>query len=84
MHNFNLRVNFVSDRIGLTFVTRGVHEQHVISLSLRHPGQNQALPMAKYVPGKNIFCSMNKEKARGERIFEIVHCPFKGRADMHH
>ena len=33
---------------------------------------------AKHVSGKNIFCSMNKEKIREERIFEIVHCPFEG------
>ena len=34
---------------------------------------------AKHVSGKNIFCSMNKEKIRGERIFETVHCPFGGK-----
>ena len=39
---------------------------------------------AKHVSGKNIFCSMNKEKIREERIFEIVHCPFEGRAKLHH
>ena len=33
---------------------------------------------------KNIFCSMNKEKIREERIFEIVHCPFEGQAKLHH
>ena len=27
---------------------------------------------------------MNKEKIREERIFEIVHCPFEGRAKLHH
>ena len=27
---------------------------------------------------------MNKEKIREKRIFEIVHCPFEGQADMHH
>ena len=37
---------------------------------------------AKHVSGKNIFCSMNKEKIREERIFKIVHCPFEGRADL--
>ena len=39
---------------------------------------------AKHVSGKNIFCSMNREKIREERIFEIVHCPFEGRAKLHH
>ena len=39
---------------------------------------------AKHVSGKNIFCSMNKEKIREKRIFEIVHCPFEGRAKLHH
>ena len=39
---------------------------------------------AKHVSGKNIFCSMNEEKTREERIFEIVHCPFEGRAKLHH
>ena len=33
---------------------------------------------AKHVSGKNIFFSMNKEKIRKERMFEIVHCPFEG------
>ena len=33
---------------------------------------------AKHVSGKDIFCSMNMEKIREERIFEIVHCPFEG------
>ena len=27
---------------------------------------------------------MNKEKISEERIFEIVHCPFEGRAKLHH
>ena len=26
---------------------------------------------------KNIFCSMNVNKSRGKRIFEIVHWPFQ-------
>ena len=38
----------------------------------------------KHVSGKNIFCSMNKDKIREERIFEIVHCPFEGWAELHH
>ena len=38
---------------------------------------------AKHVSGKNIFCSMNKEKIRKERIFEIIHCPFEGQAKLH-
>ena len=36
---------------------------------------------AKHVSGKYIFCSMNKEKIREERIFEILHCPFEDQAD---
>ena len=39
---------------------------------------------AKHVSRKNIFCSINKEKIREERIFEIVHCPFEGRAKLQH
>ena len=39
--------------------------------------------LAKHASGKNIFCSMNKEKIKEERIFEIVHCPFEGRAKLH-
>ena len=35
--------------------------------------------MAKYVPGRNIFCFMNGDKIRGERILEIL-----GWAYMHH
>jgi len=27
--------------------------------------------------GKNIFCSINEDKTRGEIIFEITHWPFK-------
>ena len=37
---------------------------------------------AKHVSGKKIFCSMNKEEIREERSFEIVHCPFEGRAEL--
>ena len=49
-----------------------------------HPGSNQfQIPMEKNFPKKYIFCPMNKDKTRWERIFEIVHCPFKGWADMH-
>ena len=33
---------------------------------------------------KNIFCSMNEEKIREERIFEIAYCPFQGRAKVQH
>ena len=43
-----------------------------------------AMVEAKHVSGKNIFCSINKEKIREERIFEIVHCPFEGLAKVHH
>ena len=39
---------------------------------------------AKHVSRKNIFCSMDKEKIREKIIFEIVHCPFEGPAQLHH
>ena len=39
---------------------------------------------AKHISGKNIFCSMNEEKIREERIFEILHCPLEGRAKVRH
>ena len=32
---------------------------------------------AKHVYGKNIFCSMNVDKIREKRIFEIAHWPFE-------
>ena len=34
--------------------------------------------LAKHVSKENIFCSMNEEKIRRYRIFEIVHFPFDG------
>ena len=46
-------------------------------LALKWYRQNMSLE-------KNVFCSMNKEKIREERIFEIVHCPFEGQAKLHH
>ena len=27
---------------------------------------------------------MSREKLRGEIIFDIIHCPYEGRADMYH
>ena len=36
------------------------------------------MAQAEHVSGKDIFPSMNKEKVREERIFDIVHCPFEG------
>ena len=33
---------------------------------------------AKHVFGKNIFCSMKKDKIGEERIFQIVHFPIEG------
>ena len=39
---------------------------------------------AKHVSGKNIFWSTLTVKGRGGKIFEFVHCPFEGRANMHH
>ena len=39
---------------------------------------------AKHVSGKNIFWSTLTAKSRGGKIFEFLHCPFEGRANMHH
>ena len=33
---------------------------------------------ALQVYGKNIFCSMSKDKIEEEEMFEMVHFPFKG------
>ena len=35
------------------------------------------MAQAKHVSEKNIFFSMNVDKIKGKRIFEIVHCPYK-------
>ena len=40
--------------------------------------------IGKTFSGKNIFCSIIKQIMREERIIEIVHCPFEGRAKLHH
>ena len=49
------------------------------STTTNHPGPNQFLiPSAKYVIGKIIFCSMNRNKIGGDRSFQIVHCPYEG------
>ena len=53
------------------------HSLHTVNFS-------SEMVWAKHVSGKNIFCSINKEKIREEKIFEIVHCPFEGRAKLHH
>ena len=46
-------------------------------------GANQyRIPMVKYVPGKNISYSINRDNIRRERIFKILHCPFEGRELM--
>ena len=39
---------------------------------------------AKHVSGKNICWSTLTAKSRGGKIFEFLHCPFEGRANMHH
>ena len=39
---------------------------------------------AKHVSEKNIFWSTLTVKSRGGKIFEFLHCPFEGRANMHH
>ena len=39
---------------------------------------------AKHISGKNIFWSTLTVKSRGGKIFEFLHCPFEGQANMHH
>ena len=39
---------------------------------------------AKHVSRKNIFGSTFTVKSRGGKIFDFLHCPFEGRANMHH
>ena len=39
---------------------------------------------AKHVSGKHIFWSTLTVKSRGGKCFEFLHCPFEGRANMHH
>ena len=39
---------------------------------------------AKHVSEKNIFWFTLTVKIRGGKIFEFVHCPFEGWANMHH
>ena len=67
---------------GVTLDPRGLHEP------LPGPGHtvNSGSEMveAKHVSGKNIFWSTLTVKSRGGKIFEFVHCPFEGRANMHH
>ena len=38
----------------------------------------------KHVSGKNIFWSTLTAKSRKGKFFEFLHCPFEGRANMHH
>ena len=42
-----------------------------------------SIPSEKYVSEKKIFRSNITGNSRGERIFEIVHGPFEGQADMY-
>ena len=49
-----------------------------LNLSTHTVNFGSEMVQAKHVSGKNIFCSMNKNKSEEERIFEIVHCPFEG------
>ena len=55
-------------------------------LSFMHHTVNSGSEMveAKHVSGKNIFWSTLTVKSRGGKIFEFLHCPFEGRANMHH
>ena len=39
---------------------------------------------AKHVSRKNIFWSTLTAKSKGGNFFEFLHCPFEGRANMHH
>ena len=47
-----------------------VKKRHELYDIVGHLGQNQFLiPVAKYVPAKKLFCSMNRDKIRGKRFF---------------
>ena len=65
------------------FQTSGLYAY--FSLSACHPvNSGLRMVLAKYVSIENIFHSTNKDKLGEERIFEIVHCPFEGWAELHH
>ena len=61
-----------------------VHHTHLESVPIHTVNFCSEMVQAKHFSGKNIFCSIDKEKIREKRIFKIVHCPFKGRAKLHH
>ena len=50
-----------------------------------HTVKNQfKMPFEEHVSRKNIFWSSLTAKSRGGKFFEFLHCPFEGRANMHH
>jgi len=53
-------------------------------LSLSHREFRLRNAASKHFSGKNIFWSTLTAKSRGGKIFEFLHCPFEGRANMHH
>ena len=61
----------------LNVTTTGVLGTHTVNLG-------SEMVEAKHISGKNIFWSTLIAKSRGGKIFEFLHCPFEGRANMHH
>ena len=49
-----------------------------ISLTMYTMNFGSEMVQALQVYGKNMFCSMSKDKIEEEEIFEVVHCPFEG------
>ena len=49
-----------------------------------HPDSRLRNVKALQVSGKNIFWTTLITKNKGRKIFEILHCPFEGRANLHH
>ena len=55
-----------------------------LSITIHTVNSGSEMVEAKHVSGKNIFWSTLTVKSRGGKIFEFLHCPFEGRANMHH
>ena len=56
----------------------------LVHLPLHTVNSGSEIVGAKHVSGKNIFWSTLTAKSRGGKFFEFLHCPFEGRANMHH
>ena len=76
-HHCKLVVELFLKSYDQIFITHNANKQE---LSCIFHAVNSGLEMAeeKYVSGKDIFYSNNKDKIGEERIFEIVYCPFDG------